>query len=148
MCIASFVGDNYLDRFGQPPVAPMYPGQPGGVWPLTPGYPQNPAPSPVPLSPDTLRRYKDWAKENGLPDDGKTVEVKYATVEQFEELKKEVLEMKELMKKAVKYDEEHDEPHCENEEKYEILRKIAKLVDVDLSEAIGGVNCPVSSQYK
>ena len=32
--------------------------------------------------------------------------------EEFEQLKKEVLEMKELLKRAVKYDIENNEPNC------------------------------------
>lgn len=57
--------------------------------------------------------------------------------EEFDELKRDVLEMKELLKRAKKYDEENGEPDCEIEEKMELLRRVAKLVGVDLNDVIG-----------
>lgn len=59
------------------------------------------------------------------------------TKKDFDELKKEVLEMKELLKKAKIYDEENNQPECEIEEKMEKLRKVAELVGVDLDDVIG-----------
>lgn len=56
--------------------------------------------------------------------------------EEFDALKKEVLEMKELLKKAKIYDEKNDEPNCEVEDKMEFLRQVAKLVGVDLDDVI------------
>lgn len=56
--------------------------------------------------------------------------------EEFEELKRDVLEMKELLKRAKKYDEEHDQPDCEIDEKMELLRSIARLVGVNLDDVI------------
>ena len=53
---------------------------------------------------------------------------------EFQELKKEVLEMKELLKKAIRYDEIHNQPECEVEEKIELLKKVAELVGVDLKD--------------
>lgn len=53
---------------------------------------------------------------------------------EFEELKKEVQEMKELLKRAKKYDEENNEPDCEMDEKVALLKKIADFVGVDMSE--------------
>jgi len=44
--------------------------------------------------------------------------------------------MKELLKKAKIYDEENGEPDCEVEEKFDLIRKIAKLVDVDLEDVL------------
>lgn len=54
--------------------------------------------------------------------------------EEFLQLKKEVLEMKELLKKAVEYDRKNNEPNCEMEDKIALLKKVAELVGVDLSE--------------
>lgn len=54
------------------------------------------------------------------------------TREEFDSLKKEVEEMKELLKRAVEYDERNNEPHCEIEEKVEVLKKVAELLGVDL----------------
>lgn len=61
-------------------------------------------------------------------------EPEYATREEIEELKKEVLEMKELLKKAIKYDRDNNEPDCQLEEKMATLKKVAGLVGVDLEE--------------
>lgn len=55
---------------------------------------------------------------------------------EFEALRKEVSEIKDLLVKAKDYDAKHGEPDCEMDEKVELLRKIAKLVGVDLGEAL------------
>lgn len=55
---------------------------------------------------------------------------------EFEELKRQVLEMKELLKRAKAYDEKNGEPDCEIDEKMEVLRKVAKLVGVDLDDVL------------
>ena len=56
------------------------------------------------------------------------------TQAEFDALKKEVLDMKELLKKAKLYDEKHNEPNCEIESKMEFLKKVAALVGIDLDE--------------
>ena len=53
---------------------------------------------------------------------------------EFDALKKEVEEMKQLLKKAIAYDEKNNEPHCEIEDKVKLLKEVAKLLGVDLSE--------------
>lgn len=58
------------------------------------------------------------------------------TREEFEELKREVTHMKELLKAAKIYDEKNNEPDCEIEEKIGRLREIAKLVGIDLDDVI------------
>lgn len=55
---------------------------------------------------------------------------------EFEALKKEVLEMKELLKRAVKYDEDNGQPHCEQDEKIAMLKKIAGWVGVSLDDVL------------
>lgn len=55
---------------------------------------------------------------------------------EFDELKRQVAEMKELLTRAKKYDEETGQRECEMDEKMDVLRKVAKLVGVDLSEII------------
>lgn len=55
------------------------------------------------------------------------------TREEFDQLKREVLELRELLKKAKAYDEANGEPNCEMEEKMDLLRKVAKLVGVELN---------------
>lgn len=57
--------------------------------------------------------------------------------EEFDKLKAEVLEMKELLKRAKIYDEENDQHDCEQEAKIELLRKVADAVGVDLDEIFG-----------
>jgi hypothetical protein len=54
--------------------------------------------------------------------------------EEFESLKREVLEMKELLKRAVDYDKRNNEPHCEMEEKVALLKKVAEYVGVTLED--------------
>ena len=56
------------------------------------------------------------------------------TRQEFDALKKEVEEMKELLKRAKIYDEVNNEPNCEMENKVATLRKIAELFGVDLDE--------------
>lgn len=57
--------------------------------------------------------------------------------EEFEALKRDIVEMKALLIRAKIYDEEHGEPDCEMEEKVEMLKRIAELVGVDLYEVFG-----------
>ena len=54
--------------------------------------------------------------------------------DEFEKLKKEVEEMRELLKRARDYDSRTNQPDCEMEDKVAILKKVAKLVGVDLSD--------------
>ena len=93
MCVVSFVGDYYRDRWAERPY----------IQPYTPPY-------------------------------GVTYTQTEISREEFEQLKLEVLEMKELLKRALKYDKENGEPHCEMDEKVELLKKVAEFVGVDLSE--------------
>lgn len=58
------------------------------------------------------------------------------SVEEFEALKKEVENMRALLIRAKIYDEENDEPHCEVEEKVELLRRVAELVGVNLKDVL------------
>jgi hypothetical protein len=55
---------------------------------------------------------------------------------EFEALKKEVEEMKVLLKRAKEYDEKNNEPNCEIEEKMAMLRKFADAVGIDLDDVI------------
>lgn len=59
------------------------------------------------------------------------------TRDEFEELKRTVEEMKAILLKAKEYDERSNQPHCEQEEKVALLKKIAELVGVDLTEVFG-----------
>lgn len=58
------------------------------------------------------------------------------TREEFEALKKEVQDVKELLKKAKAYDEETGQKDCEMEEKIALLKRFAEFVGVDLTDAL------------
>lgn len=55
---------------------------------------------------------------------------------EFEELRKEVSDLKALLIKARDYDVRNGEPDCEMADKVALLRKIAELVGVDLGDAL------------
>lgn len=57
--------------------------------------------------------------------------------EEFDALKRDVEEMKALLKRAKAYDEANGEPDCEMDEKVALLKRVAELVGVDLSEVFG-----------
>lgn len=54
---------------------------------------------------------------------------------EFNELRRDVQQMKALLERAKEYDAKNGEPDCEMEEKVELIRKVAKLVGVDLGPA-------------
>ena len=58
----------------------------------------------------------------------------FISKQEFDALKKEVEDMKQLLIRAKIYDEKNNEPNCEIEEKIETLRKIADLMGVDLND--------------
>lgn len=98
MCVVSFVGDYYLDKWRYTP-------------PLTPN---------VPVTTQTFQFLTPPV-----------------TREEFDGLKREVLEMKDLLKRAKIYDEQTGQPDCEMDEKMDVLRKVAKLVGVELDDVLG-----------
>lgn len=55
---------------------------------------------------------------------------------EFGALRKEVLDMKELLKRAKAYDEKNGEPDCEMETKMAILRKVAEAVGISLDDIL------------
>src|SRR5262245_24392456 len=52
----------------------------------------------------------------------------------FDALRKEVQELKELLKAAKKFDAATGQPDCEMAEKVKLIKAIAKLVGVDLGD--------------
>ncbi len=54
--------------------------------------------------------------------------------EEFEALKRDIEDMKALLKRAKAYDEREGEPDCEMDEKVAFLRKAAQLVGLDLDD--------------
>lgn len=53
---------------------------------------------------------------------------------EFDAVKKEVEEMRAILKRAKLYDEQTNQPDCEMEDKVKKLKEIATLMGVDLSE--------------
>jgi len=107
MCVVSFVGDSF-----------------GQKW-----YPsfQQPNPYVAPIDPE---KFMDKTITNIWKGD-------QVSKEEFEALKKEVEFMKQMLIKAKIYDEKNNEPNCEMEDKVALLKKIAELVGVDLTEVFG-----------
>lgn len=58
------------------------------------------------------------------------------TKAEFEALRKEVMEMKELLKRAKAFDERTGQPDCEMDDKMAILRRVAKAVGIDLEDVL------------
>lgn len=116
MCVYSNCGDYWRDRT-VPEKWPWVPQNPD-VWP---------EPSVDP-STDPFEIYKK-VKEAVAPE-------LPITREEFNELKKAVEEIHKLLKAAKKYDEEMGEPNCEKEEKIELIKKMAKMVGVDISDVL------------
>lgn len=59
--------------------------------------------------------------------------------EEFESLKKELQELKELLLAAKKYDAATGQPDCEMDEKVRLITEIAKLVGVDIGDVFNQV---------
>lgn len=115
MCVVSMVGDHFSDKFKQP------------------GYD------------DLLKRIKEqWQQpifpiQTPLTDTSITITNSISTVtkQEFDALKKEVEDMKALLKRAKIYDEQNNEPNCEMEDKVQMLKKVAELMGVSLDEIFG-----------
>ena len=107
MCVVSMVGDFYGDKWREKPWI-----QPN--LPYVPGTGTNPQPIP---------EFK--------------IDFGQVSKEEFDALKKEVQDMKKLLERAVEYDKKNNEPNCEMEDKVALLKQVAKMVGVDLSEIFG-----------
>jgi hypothetical protein len=106
MCTVSNIGDNYRDNFAPRwPNVPVWPAQPTGV-----PYPAQPSAVPVPTFTPAVSK------------------------EEFEALKKEVEELKQLLKAAKKFDEETGQPDCHMDDKVDFIKKLAEYVGVDLED--------------
>jgi hypothetical protein len=58
--------------------------------------------------------------------------------EEIAKLRKEMEELKLLLLAAKRYDEQMGEPDCEMDDKVALIKKIAKLVGVDMRDVFGG----------
>lgn len=57
--------------------------------------------------------------------------------EEFDELKREVAEMKKLLIRAKEFDKRNNLADCETDDKMDILRRVAKMVGINLDDVIG-----------
>lgn len=112
MCAVSFVGDHYGEKWSNP----------------SPWFVPNPLAFP-PTLPMPLPAYG-----NGQPF---VVTHTPITREEFDALRADVLEMKALLIRAKEYDERTGQPHCEQEDKIALLKKVAEMVGISLEEVFG-----------
>ena len=54
--------------------------------------------------------------------------------EEFEALRREIEELKKLLRAAKDFDEATGQPDCEMDEKVELIKRVAELVGVDLED--------------
>lgn len=80
--------------------------------------------------------YNDKWKDAWIPPPA-GFQISGITRKEFDDLKRDVEEMKALLIRAKKYDEDNGEPDCEMDDKVALLKKVAELVGVDLSEVFG-----------
>lgn len=113
MCVVSMIGDHYRDKWRKTWPS-IYPSPGNGL----PGY------------------YWDGVWTDNF-DNNKTVVAEPISRKEFDALRKDVEEMKELLKRAKEYDERNGEPDCEVDEKMDLLRRVAKFVGVGLDDVIG-----------
>jgi len=111
MCTVSNIGDNYRDNF-----APR--------WPNVPIYPTQPTIKPTEPG--------DWADSWPLSPPARLQQ--HVSKEEFDALKKEVEELKQLLKAAKKFDEETGQPDCHMDDKVDFIKKLAEFVGVDLED--------------
>lgn len=55
---------------------------------------------------------------------------------EFDDLVKEVQELRKLLEAAVKYDQVTNQPHCETEDKVAIIKAVAKALGVDMRDIL------------
>lgn len=80
-----------------------------------------------------------WVPTKTAPSDIKITllpEQPAATKQDIEDLRKELNELKKLLKAAGEYDAATGQPNCEQEEKIKAFRILAKLLDVDLKDVL------------
>ncbi|WEM34389.1 hypothetical protein [Xanthomonas phage X1] len=112
MCVVSMIGDSFQDRWKD-----RLPND----WTI----PAMPMPS-QPMAPPFKERRIDVSHP-----------FQAISRVEFDLLKKEVEIMKDLLERAIKYDKDNNEPHCETESKIAFLKQVAKAVGVDLEEVFG-----------
>src|SRR5271169_5301767 len=103
MCVVSFLGDNFKNRIDKDDLWKKHlQPQQGPYEPSNPG-------------------------TNGF-----FINLDHASKEEVAILRREVEQLKELLKGAIEYDKKNNEPHCEIDEKVALIKEIAKALGVDL----------------
>lgn len=121
MCFVSYVGDHYTDGWKDKYPWPIVT-TPGTIPNTTNPFPQQPY-IPDPKKTDELILSKLFQRE--------------ITRQEFDDLKKEVEEMKKILTLAAEYDKKNNEPHCEMEQKVDLLKKMAGLFGISLDDVFG-----------
>ena len=122
MCVVSMVTDHKIreweKRYPWTTPVPVFPRQPGVI-------PGDAEPITIPVSPPPVVETVTVAIEptNDRPTVPPTVE--FPTQE-------EIAEFYRLLERARQYDEENNEPHCEETEKRAKLRKMAEAMGIDI----------------
>ena len=86
----------------------------------------------------TIGRYP-WVvpyieQEPVAPPDWTYIVPEFATKVELEAIRKEIQEIRELIKAAQKFDESTGQPNCDNPDKFRLLKLLAEALGVDLSE--------------
>lgn len=83
------------------------------------------------------QHYDDQWRPQVTPFTSATTWIQSITREEFEQLKRDVAEMKELLIAAKRIDEVTGQPDCETAQKVELLKDIADALGVDLEDVFG-----------
>jgi hypothetical protein len=106
MCVYSMISDHFIDKTEK-----RYP----WINPIDPMYPSTPTPW------DNSNKFKEFV---------------FPSKQEFDALKREVEDLKELLKKAIQYDKNTNQPNCEDAKKKEFLKNLAQMLGVDLKEVL------------
>lgn len=111
MCIISAVSDGYhKDFFDKHPWIPV---------------------QPQPFTPNPVGPIKIEKPMVVMPD------LNRVTRQEFDELKKEIEELRLLLLAAKRYDEQTGQPNCAMEEKVEFILRMGELLGVDMTQVFG-----------
>lgn len=91
---------------------------------------------------DFKKRYPNWHNTNPVPPlvpnwPNTNVPTNTPTRDEFENLKKEVEELKKVLLAAKQFDEATNQKDCEMEEKIALIKRVAEAVGVDMNDVFG-----------
>lgn len=81
-------------------------------------------------------QHHQYPTGSGMGQQGGTMPLYAVSREEFETLKKEVLEMKDLLIKAKEIDTKTRQKDCEMEQKLKVLRAVADAVGISLDDVL------------